>query len=326
MQRPLNGQKTSCSSEAFTTQIWQDISTSSFCSYQTYYPYAQTFTDNKVPVLHEARGRYDLIICFGTKHKAENLLNIAQSHQLLQDGGTFIFVMPNKIGAKSYRQHIFPLFELRQDLSKNRCKIFVTEKTEQTDQQILAEYLAYGSWNAIEGTPFYSLPGVFSWQKTDAGSALLLKNLPDNLSGTGADLGAGYGYLSYYLLKKYTAITHIHMYEAEYLAIKSAQHNLSFLSEAANRFTLHWADATLPLPDSDLDWVIMNPPFHAGKHADIQIGQDFIRSAARMLRAEGSLYMVANRHLPYENLLQEQFQSIQKLAEEKGFKVFYGRR
>ena len=56
-----------------------------------------------------------------------------------------------------------------------------------------------------------------------------------------------------------------------------------------------------------MDAVVMNPPFHEGRKADPELGQAFIEAAAGMLGAKGKLYMVANRHLPYEETLERLF-------------------
>jgi 16S rRNA (guanine1207-N2)-methyltransferase len=66
----------------------------------------------------------------------------------------------------------------------------------------------------------------------------------------------------------------------------------------------------------------MNPPFHEGKSADSGIGRDFIVSAHAALRPRGTLWMVANTHLPYEAVLSEVFFKYKEVAHASGFKVF----
>ena len=56
-----------------------------------------------------------------------------------------------------------------------------------------------------------------------------------------------------------------------------------------------------------MDAVVMNPPFHTGRTAEPGLGQAFITAAARLLAPQGQLWMVANRHLPYETALGGQF-------------------
>lgn len=54
--------------------------------------------------------------------------------------------------------------------------------------------------------------------------------------------------------------------------------------------------------------------------------QDFIRAAHRMLRKGGALWMVANRHLPYEGVIGPLFSSVETKADAQGFKVIAARK
>jgi len=70
----------------------------------------------------------------------------------------------------------------------------------------------------------------------------------------------------------------------------------------------------------------MNPPFHEAQDASFTLGKTFIRQAASILKPGGTLYLVANIHLPYEKEIQEQFRSHRLLCEEDGFKLFLARK
>ena len=48
----------------------------------------------------------------------------------------------------------------------------------------------------------------------------------------------------------------------------------------------------------------------------------FIRAAARLLHASGALWLVANRHLPYEETLQAWFLQVEEMPGTGAFKVF----
>ena len=65
----------------------------------------------------------------------------------------------------------------------------------------------------------------------------------------------------------------------------------------------------------------MNPPFHDGGAEDKALGQNFIRRAASALRKGGTLWLVANRHLPYEAVLGEHFRRVTAKADAGGYKI-----
>jgi 16S rRNA (guanine1207-N2)-methyltransferase len=67
--------------------------------------------------------------------------------------------------------------------------------------------------------------------------------------------------------------------------------------------------------------VICNPPFHLGRAADPALGQAFVATAAAVLRGSGTLWLVANRHLPYEAALGRLFRDVGLLEETADYKL-----
>lgn len=167
---------------------------------------------------------------------------------------------------------------------------------------------------------FVTLPGVFSADRIDPGSALLAQALPEGVKGVVADLGAGWGYLSRALLTQ-ERVTTVHAVESDARALDCARENLN-----DPRVQFHWADVTQWQAPEPLDAVVMNPPFHQGRKGAPELGQGFIRTAARGLKPRGDLWMVANRHLPYEATLAQYFTQVTELSGDGAFKLFHATR
>ena len=163
---------------------------------------------------------------------------------------------------------------------------------------------------------FQTMPGVFSADGIDPASELLASVLPEKLGPRVADLGAGWGYLSAHVLSR-ASVEALHVVEADHTALTCARHNLP-----DPRAQFHWADATNWGDAGQIDTVVMNPPFHTSRAADVALGQAFIQAAARLLTPQGTLWMVANRHLPYESALREAFREGDELAGDTRFKLF----
>jgi 16S rRNA (guanine1207-N2)-methyltransferase len=165
---------------------------------------------------------------------------------------------------------------------------------------------------------FITQSGVFSAGAVDSASALLAETLPKHLAGDVLDLGAGWGYLSAEIVKR-VGVTRLDLVEADYFALDCAKRNL-----CDPRAKFHWADAR--------DWtgvydaVVMNPPFHTGREGDPELGRAFITAARSCLRPKGTLYMVANRHLPYETTLEQCFAKVLELPGNGRFKLFQASR
>ncbi|MGZ3650966.1 MAG: class I SAM-dependent methyltransferase [Bdellovibrionota bacterium] len=184
----------------------------------------------------------------------------------------------------------------------------------------LDEAIAEGAPRFDEALGLHTQPGVFSWNRLDPGSALLLEQLPP-LTGTGADLGCGIGFLSRRILES-RGVRELHLLDIDGRAISAARKNIT-----DPRAHFHWGDLrTYSAIPVKLDFVVTNPPFHDGGAEDQNLGLAFLRQAAYLLRAGGVCWVVANRHLPYEALLQSVFQSVSLKAESSAFKIYEAHR
>lgn len=162
----------------------------------------------------------------------------------------------------------------------------------------------------------YTQPGVFSWDRVDAGTLLLLNHLP-TFNGRGADLGCGIGLLATKVLST-NSVNELTLVDIDRRAVEAAKINIQ-----DPRATFLWADIRQGIPTlHDLDFVVMNPPFHDTGLEDQTLGQQFIARASATLKHGGQLWLVANRHLPYEASLRSYFSHVAPIAEENGFKLF----
>lgn len=164
---------------------------------------------------------------------------------------------------------------------------------------------------------FWTAPGVFSADGVDLASALLADALPEKLGKNVVDLGAGWGFLSAHILTR-SNVEAVHLVEANYMALECARRNVT-----DPRAQFHWADATTWRAPTRIDTVVMNPPFHVARAADPALGRAFIAAASRLLAPSGQLWMVANRHLPYEDTLEAHFVKTVDLGGDARFKLIH---
>ena len=86
------------------------------------------------------------------------------------------------------------------------------------------EAIAEGAPRFSEELGVWTQPGVFSWDRLDPGSALLLQHLP-GFTGRGADLGCGLGYLTRHVLTS-PHIINVTMIDIDRRAIELAAKNV----------------------------------------------------------------------------------------------------
>jgi 16S rRNA (guanine1207-N2)-methyltransferase len=192
-------------------------------------------------------------------------------------------------------------------LSKAHGKIFVL--------QAGADLTGWDAQPRLIDGGFQTVPGVFSADAPDRGSVLLAQALPEKLGSRVIDLGAGWGYLSRAILTR-ASVAELDLVEAEQGALDCAQANID---DPRARF--HWADARSFKPARPAHSVVMNPPFHAGRDADPTLGLAFLRAAAGMLVPDGTLWLVANRHLPYQQPLTNLFRQVEDIGGDAAFRV-----
>ena len=260
-------------------------------------------------------------VVFATKHREEVLEHLALAATALPEGGLLAVVASNLLGSPSLEKRVSELMGPVEVFSKNKCRVIsVLKQSQRLNAPLAQEWLFQGSLRMIDGLGLYSAPGIFSWQKVDEGSRQLLAFLPENLAGAGADLGAGLGFLTRGLLEKAPGVRTMTLVEIEGKALQAARRNLAGFED---RVTLHfaWQDVLSDVALRSLDFVITNPPFHAGRGALMELGQAFLSKAVSVLRPGGRLYVVANRHLPYEASLKAAGATISRFEDRAGFKL-----
>ncbi|MGJ8657028.1 MAG: class I SAM-dependent methyltransferase [Akkermansiaceae bacterium] len=312
-------------------------------------PYLDHLTDHNITVItqlanthnlwkekhtethHSTDQKFDLIIHYATKFATENIATIGTYIQNLKPNGTWISIIPNRTGASRLKRDITKAFTNVETTSKAKCRIFqCSPEKNDHDQKLTSKWSTLNTPAPIKGTNLLTLPGVFSADKIDTGSLLLAEILQqETWYGSVADLGAAYGYLSHIILgTTRQKMKNLCLYELDHRALTCAKINLtkSNTNEKTN-IEYHWTDVTQTIPHQrPFDTVIMNPPFHEAQDASFTLGKTFIQQAANILKPGGTLYLVANLHLPYEQTLIEHFRSHRLLKEAQGFKIFLARK
>ncbi|MBL0163752.1 MAG: class I SAM-dependent methyltransferase [Xanthomonadales bacterium] len=306
---------------------WGGDSRSNWLCQQSFKPFASALERSGLQVGDPQPGQqFPLVMILPPRQRAEARAVFARGARHAEAGGIIIASMANDEGARSGEADFRRLFGTAQVLSKHHCRVFwSTLDKSAMDPALLEEWSGLDAPRAIGDGRFVSRPGLFAWNRIDPASALLAAHLPRDLCGRIADLGAGYGYLACEVLQGCSGVEAIDLYEAEARALEPARINIDKALAQLGRqvdVSIHWHDVCSGLPHR-YDAIISNPPFHQGRADQPELGQSFITAAANALRPGGNLWLVANRHLPYEQTLGARFNNVRTVALKHGFKVFH---
>jgi 16S rRNA (guanine1207-N2)-methyltransferase len=256
-----------------------------------------------------------MIQIVGTKNRLETYGFIAKAWQSAEVGAMIEIMQPNDRGGKTLEKNLRTYFPDAGCDSRQKARFITLIKTENTPD-IITEWLEYTQLRLVPVTGFYSMPGLFGWDKIDHGSRILLETLPE-LKGKGADFGCGYGYLSKSVLDLNAQIEKLYGFDNDPRAIEASQKNI--IDDRSEFIVTDCTKAMSNIPP--LDFIISNPPFHDGDGEDRSLGQKFIIVAAQSLKKKGALWLVANKHMPYEKTLHESFTKVETVIQKDGFKI-----
>ena len=159
---------------------------------------------------------------------------------------------------------------------------------------------------------------VFSKGELDEGTRLLLEAVEVRAADDALDIGCGAGIIGLHIARR-AVEGHVTMVDASLAAIAVARRNIA--ESGLTNIQALPSDGTRAVLSKRFDLVVTNPPFHQGGLQTSAIAERFIREAAQALCRRGRFYLVANRFLKYEPVLQASFQQVREVAGDGRYKV-----
>jgi len=168
------------------------------------------------------------------------------------------------------------------------------------------------SFTTSTGLRVLENPGTFSAGHVDIGTSLLI----DFLRGTEApgqgavvaDLGCGNGILAAAAAQVWRQAQFV-LVDVSDLAVAAARLTWAE-NDLGDRMIAYAGDGFDATADSSFDIVITNPPFHHGHALDNAMTDRLLADAARVLKSDGTAYVVVQRHLQLHHRLSRSFGSI----------------
>ena len=245
---------------------------------------------------------------------------LSQASKYLSVGGKlWLFGYKNE-GIKTHIKRASALLDSTANVSKGKNQLSIACLKKNSDNTELLsdeDYLNLRQIEHPEIKPFWSKPGIYGWDKIDAGSDFLIDTLStheDSKEGLRIlDIGCGYGYLSLWAAqKKPTLLTAT---DNCFGALEAASKNLE--AAGAEVQASNAGDRII----GEYDLILSNPPFHQGFTTTPDLHQRFLKNTHRLLGNKGIAWFVVNQFLPLEKVACENHLIPEEIARGKGFKV-----
>ncbi len=263
---------------------------------------------------HQAQASLTSMTMLAPPGTIERRYAMALTLHALAPGAAFTALAPKDRGGTRLRKELESFGCVVEETARRHHRIAIT--TRPAAPIGIDQAITDGAPRLLDDLGLWSQPGVFSWDRIDPGSAMLLQHLPP-LTGRGADFGCGLGVLSRAVLTS-PAVTHMTLIDIDRRAVECAQHNVF-----DPRAQFVWADLRGTTPElSGLDFIVMNAPFHDAGTEDKALALSFVKRAVTALRQNGVCWLVANRHLPYESIMQPLFKRVGLKIETGGYKIY----
>lgn len=255
----------------------------------------------------------DTLIYYWPKNKQEALFQLSNILSLLPLGSDVFVVGENRSGVRSVNQLIHNQIKLIKIYNAQRCCLYYGQLNIRSAFDLAQWWQSYLVQNVIVKT----LPGVFSRDGLDAGSALLISTLENSIRGKVLNVGCGAGVISAMLAKLAPKIM-LTMSDVNASAIESSRATLTTNSMKGTVLVSNvYSNIT-----GRFDMILSNPPFHDGRKKNLIAAETLLRGAIKHLRIGGRLRIVANAFLPYRSILDSTFGTHEVLAHNGRFSVY----
>lgn len=273
-----------------------------------------------------AAGSFDIVTLVVPSSRGLARMWLLAARDALRPGGYVYLAGHNDEGIRPAIDDAAALFGRATLLAyRRRCRVALAGNAEATGDPDWAHQpgIVPRTWHTFsvetggERYDIRSLPGIFSYDRLDDGTRLLLETMPDPAGLRVLDAGCGYGILGLAVARR--GARRVDMLDASTLAVAAARANVT--AAGLQRVEVLLSDGLAAVSGRVYDLALSNPPFHTGKAVDDRVARGFITDTYNLLAPGGRLVLVANRFLPYQAAMRAHYGHVETLAVARGYHV-----
>ena len=272
---------------------------------------AYTYTGVSIPP--DSHGTFDVVVAVLPKGRNLDRRLLVEAYMGLKLGGKLYLAREKRQGVKSLISDAEALFgnvvtiDIR---NKERVALFTKQSREMGDiSWIKIPGIIPGSWNEFQATiqgytfTLKTLPGIFSYNRIDDGTRLLLDHLEVSKDSVVLDIGCGYGIIG--LVASRLGAQHTDLVDTDLFALESTLENVR-VNNIKNVRVIP-SDLVESVVNESYNLVVSNPPFHTGVSTNYDMARALIENTKYILAPGGKILLVANKFLRYDQNMKEIF-------------------
>ena len=226
--------------------------------------------------------------------------------------------------AKSIHTSTLKLFEkyigfTKTSLAKKKARLIFCNP----DENIKEIKSPYPKSYKLEGSDYIILnhANVFSREKLDIGTRFFLQHLPQSEKYESIiDLACGNGVVGL-IAKEKNPSAEILFLDESFMAVESARENIKKNLENNEKMQFSVKDCLREVDDNSADLILNNPPFHQNNAVGDEVAWQMFNQSKSVLKHEGELWIIGNRHLGYHIKLKKIFNNCEVIATNKKFVI-----
>jgi len=273
----------------------------------------------------ESETTFDAVVIYYPKTKLRFEYYLSFASKLLASDGMFYVVGEKKGGVKSCDKALKPFSIKPYKLDAARhCMLFAAAFNDKACSKNMENWFSSTSIEVdVAGETIsldlQALPGVFSANRIDEGTELLLASMTQ-VQGQGLDFGCGCGVISAALAKRFDVS--MHGVDVDALSVASSNQTFKINNVSAKALCSNGLSEILSR-QLNYDFVATNPPFHTGIKTDYGITETLIKQLPRILKRSFQVWMVANHFLPYPEIFKRHLKPVDIKSKNNRFNIYH---